>query len=121
MTETGGQGTDWALSLSSEQAADFLRRLATDDDFRSQLERSPQEAFAASGIPAPADALTGDVRVPPKAALLAIFGPALPTAERPSFVGRFVHRLRAAHNAPPFAGFCKCWALAYLAGSRVQK
>jgi hypothetical protein len=115
---------DWTLNLTSDQAANFLRSLVEDDAFRSRLESSPEQAFAEKGIPVPPEAIEGPVKVPPKEALLVTFGAAFPDWQRRhSLISRLIAYLKGKPppTPPPFGSWCKCWALAYLAASRVEK
>jgi hypothetical protein len=116
---------DWTLNLSSEQASNFLRSLVEDDAFRSRLESAPEQAFAEKGIPVPPEAVAGPVKVPPKEELMAAFGAAFGDWQpRHSLVSRVISFFKGGKplpTPPPFGSWCKCWALAYLAASRVEK
>jgi hypothetical protein len=52
------------LSVTREGAWEFLRKLATDDDFRAQLQQDPGGTLAASGITVSEQALPDTVTLP---------------------------------------------------------
>jgi hypothetical protein len=121
MNETGGQGADWTLNLSSEQAADLLSSLVEDDDFRRRLEQRPEEALAAKGVAAPRGAFGDRVTLPSKEDVIWAFGKAFPDWPRLPFISRVIRWIKPGPTPPvPFADRCKGWALLYTAASQVE-
>jgi hypothetical protein len=54
------------VRMTPDQAAEFARRLANDDGFRSQLEATPEEALAGYGIEVPRGLIEHPVKLPSK-------------------------------------------------------
>jgi len=63
---------------TADTSWEFLHRLATDDDFRAQLEEDPESVLSEYGLSLPEGLEPSDVRLPPADALvqvLAVFDP----------------------------------------------
>jgi putative modified peptide len=58
------------VSMTPAQGQEFVKKLATDDHFRKELESDPIRAFASIHIHVPAGALSAkDIKLPPKEGL----------------------------------------------------
>ena len=80
--------------LTPRRTIDLIRALATDDSFRSTLERNPQEALARFDISIPRESIPAEIRLPPKEDFRAAFDAAslgndlvlpAPSAQSPVF------------------------------------
>ena len=60
------QPVEISIGASPKQAAEFLRLLAEDDDFRRRLKQSPQRVLAEYDISIPKEAIGTPVALPPK-------------------------------------------------------
>lgn len=69
MAQPGEPSFQINVSMTSDQAVEFLDRLANDDDFRARFEEDTQAALAEYGIDAPAEAIPDVVVAPPKGLL----------------------------------------------------
>jgi hypothetical protein len=59
--------TEIRLGMSREEAYDFLRRLAEDDEFRTELEANPREVLARYRVTiSPDEAIPVGAKLPPK-------------------------------------------------------
>jgi hypothetical protein len=59
------QPVEISIGASPRQAAEFLRLLAEDDEFRRRLKRSPQRVLAEYDISVPRGAIPRPVTLPP--------------------------------------------------------
>lgn len=57
------------IEMTGREYVDFLRKLATDDDFRARLEKDPVSTLAAHRIRVDPDDVPGEVQLPSKEAL----------------------------------------------------
>jgi hypothetical protein len=54
------------MSITPDEARDFLERLASDDEFRERLEASPREVLSEYHIVVPQEAIPDPLILPPK-------------------------------------------------------
>lgn len=54
------------MDISLAQAQEFMERLASDDDFRAELQDYPTEVLADYGLEVPAELIPTPVTLPPK-------------------------------------------------------
>jgi putative modified peptide len=57
----------FTIDLSRRDASTFLKRVATDDNYRRRLKRNPEKALAEHGISVPEGFIAPDVTLPSKA------------------------------------------------------
>lgn len=102
-------GVTVTVSMTAEEAREFVRKLADDDEFRERLERDPHATLAEHNIFVRRDALPGAVALPAKQEVQAVFAgdDAGGEEERPSWSPRLA--------PPPDFSSCFMWGIAFVA------